>query len=1147
MKKTLRPILSLLLAFALILPMAGIARADVAISVDPATATVYNPIAHGKNTVSITPTVTESSDPVNWTTSDPSNSSMSSASTASGTPSVFSLTTDSVADSTTITVTAKVGDSGPTATTTVTVKNDTVSSALAITGGNTRSLTVGQTSQITATESWTSGYTTPSFTYAIKDGTDDVASVSGSGLITAKAVGTEVIVVKSSDNFNSNTGYTTGVELTVTVTPAAANVSANATMGTTATAATLYNASMIPLYSQIFSQFQTTFSAAPSASATFALTSASSAYGTFTFTNGSPFSTFVNAGFTPIAAGSYTTSYTLTDGTKVLTGTITITVSTGTANATVTLANTLTPYLFSNPDSTGVTTGLAQLQAACSATTDSIRFTTATTSNAATGAPTMQVGALYTDSTMATKIGNGSLTPVAYASLGSLYFVPTGYAGTYTIAYEVFTNASVKVKSGTLTIRVTSGSLNVSFNLNSGSAYTFSSKSDTTSGLATGDTAYNLITSAIYNYGGLTTQNYYIRFATPSSTVGTLYLNSTSAGTAVTSSNYLTYSQLYSLCFQPSQAGTFTTTYSVYSLTDTTNALGTGTLTINVSTVLGEANFSYKTTYGNAVALDEADFLAFVQKTNANYGLASVTFTKYSGSGTFKDGNSAILPGVNSTTFYSRNYANAPVNAHYLSNVTFTAPTSGAGYTAVSFTAYPTLLGTTLGTPINGVFYIYYTAANVPAIVYNAYGSSAVTLRESDFVSVYKTAMGTSATSNPSFTVRFETIPGYGRLYQTTGTAASSKTQLTVLNISNYSYTVGSTNTSRSVGIVSYEPVTSVLSQNDEISYVVYSSANTPLFKGTVQFKLAAPRNINATSGGVDFSASDFYSVTSSDPVLYVLFKAPSTGKLYVTQGTQMIPVTEATKLYTTDATYGTYAVSNLHYVPRVASTTPVTLTYTVYTKAGASYTDTMTVTPTSKNTSTKASATFSDVAGTVGSWAADSVDFANKFGLVKGVGNGLFSPNATMKRCDLVLILYRMAGSPSVSGTTPYTDLPLPTTNSYTQEICTSALWAYQKGIMTGVTTDNKYNPDGAITRQDYATMLYNYTKAMGLSVANSGSLTNYVDQSSVASYARDAMTWAVANGYITSMEVNRLVLSPASSATRAQIVTLLHRYLTY
>ena len=66
-----------------------------------------------------------------------------------------------------------------------------------------------------------------------------------------------------------------------------------------------------------------------------------------------------------------------------------------------------------------------------------------------------------------------------------------------------------------------------------------------------------------------------------------------------------------------------------------------------------------------------------------------------------------------------------------------------------------------------------------------------------------------------------------------------------------------------------------------------------------------------------------------------------------------------------------------------------------------------------------------------------------------------------------------------------------------------------------------------------------------MKISVNNNGTLTGFVDADQVDTFATEAMKWAVANAYITGMGNNDL--QPKSLTTRAQIVTFLHRYLTY
>ena len=137
------------------------------------------------------------------------------------------------------------------------------------------------------------------------------------------------------------------------------------------------------------------------------------------------------------------------------------------------------------------------------------------------------------------------------------------------------------------------------------------------------------------------------------------------------------------------------------------------------------------------------------------------------------------------------------------------------------------------------------------------------------------------------------------------------------------------------------------------------------------------------------------------------------------------------------------------------------------------------------------------------------------------------------MTRGDFVLMLYRLAGKPSVSGiSNPFTDVKA--TDYYYNAI----LWAYRNDIVTGI--DRKtFAPKKNITREQIAATLYR----MAGSPSTSGSISGYYDASKVHSYATNAMRWAVAGGVVTGSSG---YLTPTNNATRAQVATMLHRYLT-
>ena len=152
--------------------------------------------------------------------------------------------------------------------------------------------------------------------------------------------------------------------------------------------------------------------------------------------------------------------------------------------------------------------------------------------------------------------------------------------------------------------------------------------------------------------------------------------------------------------------------------------------------------------------------------------------------------------------------------------------------------------------------------------------------------------------------------------------------------------------------------------------------------------------------------------------------------------------------------------------------------------------------------------------------------------GLMNGVGKGKFNPTGNVTRAMLVTILYRAAGSPSVAGmNNPFKDVPR---SWYTDAV----IWAANKGVVNGVKPD-RFNPDGNITREQIATILYRYEG----SPDTAETLPPFADSGDISSYALKPMNWAIDNGLINGTGGGKL--SPRNTATRAQIATILARYL--
>ena len=175
----------------------------------------------------------------------------------------------------------------------------------------------------------------------------------------------------------------------------------------------------------------------------------------------------------------------------------------------------------------------------------------------------------------------------------------------------------------------------------------------------------------------------------------------------------------------------------------------------------------------------------------------------------------------------------------------------------------------------------------------------------------------------------------------------------------------------------------------------------------------------------------------------------------------------------------------------------------------------------------------FTDVDG---HWALDAIRFVYDQGLMTGTKETLFSPNSHLNRAMLATILYRMEGSPAVTGENPYTDVAAGTW--YTDAV----LWASEQGIVNGY-GNGKFGPLNNITREQLAAMLLRYSDCKKYDTAARNDLTSYADADDISAWALEALRWANAQGLVNGRTETTLV--PQGDTTRAETATVLMRYL--
>lgn len=173
--------------------------------------------------------------------------------------------------------------------------------------------------------------------------------------------------------------------------------------------------------------------------------------------------------------------------------------------------------------------------------------------------------------------------------------------------------------------------------------------------------------------------------------------------------------------------------------------------------------------------------------------------------------------------------------------------------------------------------------------------------------------------------------------------------------------------------------------------------------------------------------------------------------------------------------------------------------------------------------------------------WAHEGIDYCVRHGLMSGFDATTFSPDTVSTRAQIVMILYNLSGD-----TTDYSKYYVPFTDVRPGTWYYNAVaWGYDKDIVSGM-TPTTFAPDGLITREQMAVLLYGYTEKYAPAyLGGAASLNGFPDAASVSNWAYAAMSWAVGNGLISGIASDGAdYLAPSGGATRAQIAAIMMRY---
>ena len=167
--------------------------------------------------------------------------------------------------------------------------------------------------------------------------------------------------------------------------------------------------------------------------------------------------------------------------------------------------------------------------------------------------------------------------------------------------------------------------------------------------------------------------------------------------------------------------------------------------------------------------------------------------------------------------------------------------------------------------------------------------------------------------------------------------------------------------------------------------------------------------------------------------------------------------------------------------------------------------------------------------------WYYDAVAYVYQQGIMVGMSETTFEPNTTVNRAQVVQMLYNLEGQPQVSGDSGFSDI------WDGQWYAKAVAWASANDVVAGY-EDGTFRPTRAVTREEFAQILYNYAKFKGYDLSASADLGKFPDSGQVSSWAETALGWANGNGLINGHDDGRL--DPKGSTIRAQAASILMNF---
>jgi hypothetical protein len=178
------------------------------------------------------------------------------------------------------------------------------------------------------------------------------------------------------------------------------------------------------------------------------------------------------------------------------------------------------------------------------------------------------------------------------------------------------------------------------------------------------------------------------------------------------------------------------------------------------------------------------------------------------------------------------------------------------------------------------------------------------------------------------------------------------------------------------------------------------------------------------------------------------------------------------------------------------------------------------------------------------GAWYFEGVMYVSEKGYMNGTNadKTTFSPDMKFTREQFVQLLFNIEGvsAADYAGDTGFSDVPAG------QWYSAAVKWANEAGVTSGI-GNGKFGLGGEVTREQLAKFLMNYAEMKGKDTTKRADLSEFTDNGQISSWATDAASWAVAEGFLGSTSTSAKVLAPTRVAVRSEIAKVTMGYVQY